>query len=202
MKEILKTKHPVGQPASADSILHGTPPEIHPVVFDSIDARLIRSTALKTTGAAGPSGLDVYSWRRMCAAYKATSSSLCQALANVTKCLCTDYVDPDAVSCLFSCSLLALDKCPGVRPIGIGDARRIIAKAVLCIAKGDIQDAAGTSQLCAGQISGCEVAFYSVRERFQDDLPCWWMLAMYSMPSTEYLPCTTSDTCVIVFPQS
>ena len=58
----------------------------------------------------------------------------------------------------------------GCSPIGIGDtACRIIAKAVLCIAKGDIQDAAGTSQLCAGQISGCEAAFHSVRERFQDD---------------------------------
>ena len=119
MKEILKTKHPVGQPASADSILQGTPPEIHPVVFDGIDARLIRSTALRTTGAAGPSGLDAYSWRRMCTAYKATSSSLCQALADVTKRLCTDYVDPDAVSSLFSCRLLALDKCPGVRPLAL-----------------------------------------------------------------------------------
>ena len=124
-------------------------------------------------------------------------------IADVTKRLCTDYVDPDAVSSLFSCRLLALEKCPGVRPIGIGDtARRIIAKAVLCIAKGDIQDAAGTSQLCAGQISGCEAAFHSVRERFQDDGCEAALLVDHSMPSTEYLPCTTSDTCVLVFPQS
>ena len=189
---VKKTKHPVGQPASADCILQGTPPEIHPVVFDGIDARLIRSTALRTTGAAGPSGLDAYSWRRMCTAYKATSSSLCKALADVTKRLCTDYVDPDVVSSLFSCRLLALDKCPGVRPIGIGDtARRIIAKAVLCIAKGDIQ---GLLSCVQGRYQDVKRLFTlcgSASRMMDVRLPCWWM---HSMPSTEYLPCTTSDT--------
>ena len=55
-----------------------------------------------------------------------------------------------------ACRVIALDKCPGVRPIGIGDtARCIIAKGVLEITRLDIQDAAGSVQLCAGQISGC-----------------------------------------------
>ena len=92
VKDILLNKHPVRQPASADSILDGTPPEIHPVVFDQIDARLIRSIALRATGAAGPSSLDAHSWRRLCTAFKATSTSLCQSLADIAKCLCTEYV--------------------------------------------------------------------------------------------------------------
>ena len=122
---------------------------------------------MRTSGAAGPSGLDAYTWRRQCTAFKATSTSLCQSLADVAKRLSTMYVDPQAISLLLACRLIALDKCPGVRPIGIGDtARRIIAKAVLSIVKGDIQDAAGTIQLSAGEISGCEAALHSVRERF------------------------------------
>ena len=57
--------------------------------------------------------------------------------------------------------LIALDKNPGVRPIGIGDtARRIIAKA---ICRQDIQGAAGSLQLCAGQISGIEAVVHAVR---------------------------------------
>ena len=68
------------------------------------------------------------------------------------------------------CRLIALDKCPGVRPIHIGDtARRIITKAVLVVVGGDIQDAPGSNRLCPGQLSGCEAAVHSVRECFLED---------------------------------
>jgi len=60
VKDILKSKHPLGQPAHPDSIISGTPPNIHPVVFISITASLIHTTALHTRGAGGPSGLDAY----------------------------------------------------------------------------------------------------------------------------------------------
>jgi len=33
--------------------------------------------------------------------------------------LCTNVVDPDGVSALVACRLIALNKCPGVRPIGV-----------------------------------------------------------------------------------
>lgn len=46
VKETLKAKHPVGQPVSTDSILQGNPPEIHPVIFDHIDACLMRCAPL------------------------------------------------------------------------------------------------------------------------------------------------------------
>ena len=50
---------------------------------------------------------------------------------------------------------IALDKNPGVRPIGIGDtARCIIAKAILNITRQDIQETTDSMQFCAGQISG------------------------------------------------
>lgn len=117
VKDILKNKHPVQQPVSTDSLIQGTPPVIHPVLFDSIDASLIRSIALRTTGAAGPSGLDAYTWRRMSTAFKTASSSLCQSLADVTKRLCSLYVNPETVSSLLACRLIALDKCPGVLAI-------------------------------------------------------------------------------------
>lgn len=130
----------------------------------------MRSTALHCKGATRPSGLDAYAWCRLCTAFKSFSASLCQSLADVAKCLCSSYIDPSTVSPLLACRLIALDKCPGVRPIGIGDmARRIIAKSVLAVVHGDIQDAAGSLQLCAGQISGCEAAVHSVREGFQEE---------------------------------
>jgi hypothetical protein len=63
-----------------------------------------------------------------------------------------------------------LDKNPGVRPIGFGEtSRHIIAKAVLSVTKSDVQDAAGSIQLCAGQIAGAESAVHAVRDLFQQD---------------------------------
>ena len=47
-----------------------------------------------------------------------------------------------------------------------GTVRHIIANAVLSVLKEDIQEAAGSSQLCAGQLSGCEVAVHSVQTLF------------------------------------
>ena len=47
--------------------------------------------------------------------------------------------------------------------------RRIIAKAVLSITRDDVQDAAGSLQLCAEQISGIKAAVHAVRNLFECD---------------------------------
>ena len=53
---------------------------------------------------------------------------------------------------------------PGVLPIGIGDtARHIIAKAILNITRQDVQEVAGSVQLCAGQIPSIEAAIHAIR---------------------------------------
>ena len=47
VKDVLKAKHPVSQSVSPADVLPGTPPpQPHPVVFDKVDAILIRSIAL------------------------------------------------------------------------------------------------------------------------------------------------------------
>ena len=56
---------------------------------------------------------------------------LCDTLAAVGRRICTTYVDPSSLTAFVAYCLIALDKCPGVRPIGIGEvARRIIGKAI------------------------------------------------------------------------
>ena len=57
VRDILADKHPPGMPASVDSIMINEPQSIHPVIFDSLDARCIRLAALQTEGSAGPSVL-------------------------------------------------------------------------------------------------------------------------------------------------
>ena len=119
------------------------------------------------TGEAGPSGIDARGWRRLCTSFKSASDDLCHSLALLTRHLCKEFVDPEALAPLMSCRLIALDKNPRVRPIGIGEVvRRIIAKAILSIVSGDVQYAAGSLQLCAGQKAGAEAAVHAMNKAF------------------------------------
>ena len=170
--DVLKTKHPAAHPASADALISDRqdPPITHQVIFDQIDASSIRSASLSTTGAAGPSGLNAHCWRRLCTSFHAASRDLCYSLALFARRLSTTLVDPKGLSSFLGCRLIALDKCPGVRPIGVCETvRRIVAKAILYVTKLDIQEAAGTRQLGGGQIAGIEAAVHSVQREFQSE---------------------------------
>ena len=166
VREILADKHPASTPPSPEILLpedqQSETPD--PIIFDSLNADQISKAALKTKGASGLSGLDAFAWRRLCSSFKTASRDLCSSLAAVGRRLCTSLVNPEALSAFMACRLLPLDKCPGVRPIGIGEVpRRIISKAVLWILSNDIQDAAGPLQACTGQTGGCEAAIHAMR---------------------------------------
>ena len=106
--------------------------------------------------------MDARGWRRICSSFKSASNDLCHSLALVAQRLCTQFVDSVGLA-----PLLALDKNPGVRPIGIGEvACWIIAKAVLYTIGGDIQEAAGSIQLCTGQTSGSEAAVHAMNQAY------------------------------------
>ena len=67
--------------------------------------------------------------------------------------------------------MIAINKSPRVRPIGLGGIpRQIIAKAILSFLKVDVQDATGTLELYfAQQISGIEAAIHSVQNLFEKE---------------------------------
>ena len=62
-------------------------------------------------GSAGSSGLDVVTWKRLCTSYKIASADLCNALASVTRRICTELVDPIIIMPLVACRLIALVLC-------------------------------------------------------------------------------------------
>ena len=129
---------------------------------------MIHDMILRMDGAAGPSGLDAASWKRLCTSFKDASADLCESLAATARRICTCYVDPSGLTAFVACRLIALDKCPGVRPIGIGEtARRLIGRAIARVLSDDIQAAAGPLQLCAGHQSGCESAVHAMRQVFE-----------------------------------
>ena len=167
--DILRQKHPSKSTPVPSTLVKDEPPTLlpHQIIFDQIDGVKIRYAALKIEGAPGPSGLDAAAWKQMCTSHRDASNDLCKAIAAVTRRLCSEFVDPEGLSVLVACRLIALDKNPGVRPIGIGETlRHIIARAVLSTFKDDILMAAGPMQLCAGQESGCEAAVHVMQKLF------------------------------------
>ena len=60
VREILFEKHPKGQPIMSSTVIVDNVPSQgpHPILYERIDGPLIHSIALKTEGAAGPSGID------------------------------------------------------------------------------------------------------------------------------------------------
>jgi hypothetical protein len=84
-------------------------------------------------------------------------------------------VNSVGLDALTACRLVALDKCPGVRPIGIGEvARRIIGKAILTVTGQFVQEVTGVPQVCAGQRAGNETAVHSMRCIFEDTKQSYW----------------------------
>ena len=167
--DALKSKHPSAEPVGGDAVCSRPPSTLysHPILFEKIDGPLIRSMVLKMDGAAGPSGLDTAIWKRLCTSFKRFSADLCDVLASLARKLCTEYLDPEGLAPLVACRLVALDKCPGVRPIGIGEcARRIIGKTISAVLSTDIQESVGALQLCTGHESGCEAAVHALRSIF------------------------------------
>ena len=172
--DILKEKHPHPMPLHTDLILTeditAASSDFHPVLFDSIIAEAIQRSGLLTEGPAGPSGMDALCWRRLCTAFGGKSNYLCFAIAAFARRICTSYVDPSTLKAYTSCRLIPLDKCPGVRPVGIGEvARRTVGKAVMTVVKLDIQQAIASIQLCAGNDAVCKAEVHAMEQLFAAD---------------------------------
>ena len=78
--------------------------------------------------------------------FKQSSTRLCDALATMTKTLCTHYVDPAIIEPLVASRLISLNKGVGeVRPIVVGEViRRISGKCVMNVAKKDVVATSGS----------------------------------------------------------
>ena len=132
--DVLRSKHPPAQGLVKEtlSLPEVIPPPPNHVIYERIDTDLICHAAKNTNGAAGPSSLDAHGWRRICCTFKEASDELCHSLALLARRLCTQFIHPSALAQMLACRLIALDKNPGVRPIGVCEVdRRIISKATL-----------------------------------------------------------------------
>ena len=83
---------------------------------------------------------------------------------------CNQILPWSKVGALVSGRLSALDKCPGVRPIGTGEClQRIICKSLAEFTKVDLEEACTTDQLACGLKAGVECANHALSDVFDDN---------------------------------
>ena len=94
-KEHLQNKHPDPNSISSEALYDGPIRSSlnHPVVFTAITAETICRTIRQMSGTAGPLGLDVSNWKRLCYSLNHASNDLCEAVACLCRRLCTEFVD-------------------------------------------------------------------------------------------------------------
>ena len=170
-KRDMKIKHPKAEQASADVLISGEMPEsLHPVFYEKLNGELVKKCTLRTRGAAGVSQQEDALWHKMVTGYKDSSASLCNAVALLARRLATEHVDPSGLEALLANRGIAIDKCPGLRPVGVGEiARRIIGKAIMSVSGEKVQEAVGSLQLCGGQPAGIEAAIHAMRDFLASD---------------------------------
>ncbi|KAL5502789.1 hypothetical protein EMCRGX_G009613 [Ephydatia muelleri] len=184
----LISKHPPGQPVIPWSVIHPSedPPQVLPV---HLELMLL----------AGKDSAPLFTLNQ---------TDLCHSLALLARKLCTVFLDPKGLSPFLACRLIPLNKNPGVRPIVICETSRIVAKAVLSVTRQDIQQAAGSLQLCAGQVAGIDAAIHTMSHLFNDDVNdatatgkitnlCTWWDKLVSLGPAYGYHVNASKTCLV-----
>ena len=104
--DVLKDKHPPARVADPALVLDvsDSSSNFHPVLFDGLDAALIRSVPLQVSGAAGPSGVDARSWRLFCTSSGSASADLS---CHLCSCLVVEYLHHMLIPLVLLLTLLA-----------------------------------------------------------------------------------------------
>ena len=99
-------------------------------------------------------------WQDYLLRYGSHSAQLRGEVAALARHLATNIVEWSHIRALISSRLITLDKCPGVRPIAIGEElRRIVCKALAFATGSDVAELCGVSQLCSGLEAGIKGLF-------------------------------------------
>ena len=138
-------------------------PETVPPNFTEDDVMWVVSKLFGTIGALGAEAIELRNWL-LC--FGCAPEDLRVFVARLADCMAKSS-PPWAVYCaLMACRLVALDKRPGVRPVGIEETlRQALAKIVMRLVGDQAKIARGNLQLCAGLEVGIEGATHAVGQR-------------------------------------
>ena len=118
--DILHEKHP--EPGVIDELALMSCDDLPPLLDLDITADYVERVAHQTQGSSGPCGSTALQWHGYLLRHGVSSAYLRDAVAMLARLLANGIVDWDIIRALMASQLIALDKCPGVHPIGVGEA--------------------------------------------------------------------------------
>ena len=168
---VLAEKHPARVPQrSADPAAFVQCDTLPPIEHVDITSSHIESIARSLRGSAGPSGTDAEQWRSFLLRFGRATERLREVIAASTRLHANEVVPWTNVRALLARHGIALNKQPGVRPIGVGEChQRIEAKAMALATRKDVEDVCGAYQLCSGVKAGIEAAVHSMNALFNEE---------------------------------
>ena len=157
---------PLKNPTCAALEKYGKVPETVPLDFTEDDVTWVVSNLSGTAGALGAEAMELQNWL-LC--FRCASEELRVVVDRLTEWMSNSSPPWAAYCTLMACSLVALDKRLGVRPVGIGKTiSRALAKLVTRAAGDQAKTACWNLQLCAGLKAGIEGATHAVGQRRLD----------------------------------
>ena len=118
--DVLSQKHP--EPGNVEPSTFMLCDTLPPLSNLDITAGHVEKVARQLQGAAGPGGSSALQWRDYLLRFGRHSGHLRDSVAMLARHLANRVVDQDSIHALVANRLIALDKCPGVHPIGIREA--------------------------------------------------------------------------------
>ena len=167
---VLSGKHPPAREPSAEAMPeYALCPDPVPLLPTQ---EAVATVVRKMSGSAGLLGPDSEHLKDMCMRHGVASERLRDSIAALTGWVANEHVPWAAIRALRACRLAALDKQPGVRPVGIGETiSRLMSKVVLYLCGFQATDSASNFNLCAGLPAGIEGAVHAMRVQTQRGNP-------------------------------
>ena len=135
-------------------------PEMVPLEFSKDDVTWVASMLSGATGALGAEAIELQNWFIR---FRCLSEEFILVISDLADWMANSSPPWEAYGSLMACRLIALDKPPGVHPVGIWETLfRTIANLVMRAAGDQTKIVCGNLQLCAGLEAGIEGATHIV----------------------------------------